>query len=83
VDGAVFIYTKDAVYETALRIYQIEEKFKRSSFVRVSKSAVVNLRKMRCIRTGEYGRMTAELANGEQIVISRQYVPDIKERLGI
>ncbi len=29
------------------------------------------------------GRMTAELLNGEQVIIARSYVKELKERLGI
>lgn len=82
-DDKIFIYTKEKVYETDLRIYQIEEKFRDTSFVRISKSAIVNLRKIGSIKSESYGRLLAELFNGEKIIISRQYMQNIKSKLGL
>ncbi len=45
-DDKVFIYTKDGIYETGLRLYEIEEKFEDTSVIRVSKSTVLNLMKV-------------------------------------
>jgi len=83
IDNRVFIYTEDKTYETMLKIYEIEEKFKSTSFVRISKSAVVNLRKISSIQRKPYSKLIAELINGEKIIISRHYMPDIAAKLGI
>ena len=82
-DNRIFFYTEKEVYETSLRLYEIEEKFRNTSFVRVSKSFLVNLRKVSNIQSETNGRLIAELVNKEKIIISRQYVPNIKEKLGV
>ena len=51
--------------------------------VRVSKSFIVNLRKVASIQTETNGRLIARLINEEKIVISRQYVAQIREKLGV
>lgn len=82
VDERVFIYTIDNVYETNLKLYEIEERFSGTSIIRVSKSTVLNLFKIDCVSPLSNGRIEAMLQNGEKIIISRQYVPVFKNKLG-
>ncbi len=83
VDEKVFIYTRDRVYETRLRLYEIEEKFEDTSVIRVSKSAILNLMKVEQVTPMLNGRIKARLQNGESIMISRQYIRNFKRKLGI
>lgn len=82
VDEKVFIYTADSVYETNLKLYEIEERFYNTSIIRVSKSTVLNLMKIDYVTTLLNGRIEAVLQNGEKVIISRQYVPVFKNKLG-
>ena len=52
-------------------------------FLRVSKSMIVNLKKIKCVRSDISGRMEATLLNDEKIIISRGYVKEIKRRLDL
>lgn len=82
VDEKVFIYTDDGVYETVLRLYELEDRFSDTSMMRVSKSAVLNISKISCVSLLLNGRIEAVLQNGEKIIISRQYVPGFKQKIG-
>lgn len=82
-DKKMFFYTANDVYETNLKLYEVEERFSNTPFVRVSKSFIVNLRKVASIQTETNGRLIARLINEEKIVISRQYVAQIREKLGV
>lgn len=82
VDKRVFIYTKDNCYETKLRLYELENTLG-GYFARCSKSLIVNLRKVRNVSSELGGRMNATLLNGEQLVISRSFVKEIRRRLEI
>lgn len=82
VDEKVFIYTEEGVYETVLRLYEIEDRFAETSMLRVSKSAVLNINKIDYVSPLLNGRIEAVLLNGEKIIISRQYVPIFKHKLG-
>lgn len=82
VDEKVFIYTADNVYETNLKLYEIEERFSDTSILRVSKSTVLNLIKIDYVSPLLNGRIEAMLQNGEKVIISRQYVPAFKSKLG-
>ena len=81
VDGKTFLYTGDRVYETARRLYELEELLKPKHFLRISKPMLVNLMKIRSIQPAFNGRFSATLASGEKIVISRSYVKALKAAL--
>jgi DNA-binding LytR/AlgR family response regulator len=83
VDNKVFLYCKQNVYETKLKLYEIEEEYKNTSYIRASKSIILNVSKIKSISPAYSGRFEATLFNGEKIVISRQYVPELKKKLGL
>lgn len=82
VDKKTFIYTKAECYQTKKRLYELEGELN-MNFLRCSKSMIVNIRKIKFVRSELNGRMYAQLLNGETIVISRSYVKDLKNRLGL
>lgn len=83
VDQKVFAYTKEQVYEMKYKLYELEEKLATDTFLRCSKSMIMNLDLIKQINPGFNGRFEAILKNGEKIMISRQYVPLLKKKLGL
>ena len=83
VDGKVFFYTSHECYESTAKLYKIEETLQNTKFARISKSAISNLSKMKSIKPEENSRLLATLTNGEKIIVSRQYVAEIKKKLGV
>ena len=81
VDNRNFIYTKDKVYETRQKLYELEDMLIEKHFLRVSKSTLLNLMKVSSIKPALNSRFTAVLFSGEQIVITRKYVPELKKAL--
>ena len=81
VDGKSFLYTKEQVYETPYRIYALEELLRPKHFLRVSKSTLLNLMKIRSIQPALNGRLSAVLQSGEEVIISRSYVKGLKAAL--
>ncbi len=81
VDNKVFLYTKDKVYEAKQKLYEFESALKAKHYLRVSKSMLLNLMKVEAIRPALNGRFSAVLRSGEQVIITRKYVPDLKEAL--
>ena len=82
VDKHTYVYTREDCYESRDRLYELEAKLG-TYYVRISKSMIVNLRKIRNVSAEPGGRMVAVLLNDERVVISRSYVKEIKRRLGI
>ncbi|MBO5209521.1 MAG: LytTR family transcriptional regulator DNA-binding domain-containing protein [Lachnospiraceae bacterium] len=83
VDNKVFLYLEQNVYETKLKLYEVEKQYAGTDFFRVSKSVILNLSKVKSFSPSFNGRFEALMKNGERIMISRQYVPLLKARLGI
>lgn len=81
VDNKTFIYTQSKVYETKQKLYELEEVLKEKRFLRISKSTLLNLMKVSSIKPALNGRFTAVLYSGEQTIISRKYVPELKKAL--
>lgn len=81
VDNKVFIYSSKQVYETRQKLYELEEILKEKYFIRVSKSLLLNLMKVKAIKPILNGRFMAVLQSGEEIIISRKYVPELKKAL--
>ncbi|CEN82716.1 response regulator [[Clostridium] sordellii] len=77
----VFVETNECKYEVEERLYEIEENLKSTSFVRVSKFAVVNMKKVRNIDMHFNGNLTMNLINNKKENISRRYISKIKDYL--
>ena len=71
------------VYEVKEKLYELETILPVTSFIRSSKSNILNLDKIKSISPAFGGRFEAVLINEEKTIISRQYVPVLKERLGL
>ena len=83
VDNKTFLYCEDQVLESRQKLYELESVLSNSDFLRVSKSVLLNLSKIKSLSPALSGRFEATLGNNEKIIISRQYVSDLKKMLGI
>lgn len=63
-------------------LYELEDILGRQ-FVRVSKSTIVNLRRISHVEAGLNGTMELVMKNGVEDYISRKYRKSFKERLGL
>ncbi len=83
VDTKVFAYAKTSVYETKSKLYELEEELDGLNFIRASKSVILNIDKIKSLAPAFGGRFEALLMNGEKVIISRQYVAILKQKLGL
>ena len=83
IDRKTFIYTKDGVYESGFRLYELEQQLEECGFLRVSKSCLIRISAVRSLKSDINRRIRVTLDNGEVIIASRQYADGIKKRLGI
>ncbi len=83
VDNKSFFYCEDKVYESKLKLYEFEEICAGTRFFRASKSVVLNSDKIDFIRPSLSGRFEVVLGNQETVMVSRQYVNDLKKLLGM
>ena len=71
------------MYESKWKLYEFEEFSRGSSFFRASKSVILNADKIEFVKPAFSGRFEAVLFNGEKVIVSRQYVGELKELMGI
>jgi len=83
VDERTFVYTADAVYQTALSLAELEGRYGELGLFRAGKSVVVGLHHIRSLRSRPGGRIEATLETGEKLMVSRHYAPLLRERLGL
>lgn len=83
VDNKVFIYCRNKLYESKQKLYELEQICDYRLFFRASKSTIINIAKISHIKPSLSGRFEATMENGEKVIVSRQYVPVLKSRLGI
>ena len=82
-DQRVYAYCASEVYEIRSRIYELEEALAAKDFFRASKSVLLNLNVIKSLSPAFGGRFEAVLKNDEHVIISRQYVSILKEKLGL
>lgn len=82
-DKKTFIYTENKVYDTNLKLYELEEQLSGVGFFRGGKSCIINLRHIESLRTDLERRIRVTMDNGEKLLVSRQYAEELKRRLGV
>ncbi len=81
-DKQVKVYTESSEYLVKKPLYQLEETLD-SDFVRISKTTIVNLKKVERVAPSLKGMMFIQLKNGLKDNISRKYLPDFKQALDL
>lgn len=81
--GKVFAVTNQGEYLLRLRLYELEQRLDRNTFVRISNSEIINLKKVRNFDLSIMGTICVKLTNGTTTYVSRRYVAKIKQILGM
>ena len=82
VDKKTFLYTEADVYETSLRLYELEEQLSTTDFFRAGKSSIINFSKIKSLKSDLDGRIIVVMENNEKLIVSKQYASFIKNKLG-
>ena len=83
VDGCSFLYCEKSVFKCRQKLYEFEGLCRNSMLFRCSKSMILNADKIDYVRPSVSGRFEATLTNHEKVIISRQYVGELKRMLGV
>lgn len=81
VDRKTFLYAEKEVYCFKGSLSALEKKLKKTSFLRISKTTILNIRYLNHVKPYVNHRLKATLSNGESLIISRSYIQDLKEYL--
>lgn len=83
-DKGVYARREDGeVYSLRFRLYELEQRLDRGTFVRISHSEMVNLKKVTALDLTLSGTIRMSLADGTACYASRRYVKKLKEALGL
>ena len=81
VDRKTFGYTKDSCVEVKETLQGIIDEHTNAGFVRISKSSVVNLYKIKKLQGDLNMRVIIFLKNDEKLIMNRSYKREFYERL--
>lgn len=82
-DKKTFVYTAGEVYETGLRLYELERQLPEADFFRANKSCIAGIRHIRSIRADIDGRLLLTMDSGDKLWVSRQYAADFRKKIGM
>jgi DNA-binding LytR/AlgR family response regulator len=82
VDKKTFLYTQSDVYESNLKLYELEQQLSSNDFFRAGKSSIINFNKIKSLKSDMDGRIIVVMDNGEKLIVSKQYASYIKTKLG-
>lgn len=73
VEKRTFAYMRTKVYQIQYNLTELEDRLSEQGFIRINKSVVINIFKIKKIRSELNMRVQAQLLNKEEIMISRHY----------
>jgi len=77
VDRKSCVYTKEEVFIMPTPLSQLEEALKGRYFIRANRMTLINIYKVKSVSNGLNFRLTAEMVNGEKVIINRSYRSDL------
>ena len=77
----VMILTSDGRYAVQKKLYELENELGDTNFIRISKSEIVNIRKIKSLDMSVTGTIRFVLKTGYETYVSRRNVAKIKEKL--
>lgn len=81
VDGGNFAYLSDQVCRVSESLGELAACYGGRGFFRCSKSMVLNIHKIRRLKSEPGNRIRATMENGEQVMISRKYAGQLRRTL--
>ncbi|MBP3413655.1 MAG: LytTR family transcriptional regulator [Clostridia bacterium] len=81
--GKVYAKANGKSYLLKLRLYELEDRLDKNSFVRISNSEIINLKKVKGFDLSLSGTICVTLSDSSTTYVSRRYVSHLKTVLGI
>ena len=78
-----FIYTDKEVFDSQMKLYELESTLTQYGFIRVSKNTICSLRKIKSLKSEVDRKIKITMENGYQIIVSRMYADELRKKLGV
>lgn len=79
----VFASTSEQTFEVKQKLYELEEIVPKDRFIRISKSAIINIFKIQAINMSFNGSLVVQFKNNKEEIISRRYVNAVKKFINL
>ena len=79
----VMVQDAKGIYSTQEKLYELEERLDEGQFFRISKSEIVNLKKIKRLDLNITGTIKVILSDGTETYTSRRNVTKLKQILGL
>ncbi|MGN0165908.1 MAG: LytTR family DNA-binding domain-containing protein [Lachnospiraceae bacterium] len=79
----VMAQDEKGIYSIRLKLYELEEKLDKRLFMRISKSEIINLKKISRLDMNLTGTIKIIMKDGSESYTSRRNVSRLKEQLGV
>lgn len=83
VDRKTFVYTEKESFECSLKLYEAETVLEAHTFIRATKSSMINIQKIKKVVPQLNRNLLITLNNNEKVEMSRRYVKAFREKLGM
>lgn len=77
------VYTQAKVYKLKGKLKEMYQRLNNGDFIQISKSALINLNHLSSLEASFSGNMLAFMDNDEKLTVSRKYLIQLKESLGM
>lgn len=77
------VYTQIKAYKLRGKLKEMYQRLNNGDFIQISKSAVINLNHLSSLEASFSGNMLAFMDNDEKLTVSRKYLIQLKESLGM
>ena len=81
VDAKTFAYTQKSVVRLELSLVSLMDRLDDIRFFRCSKSMIINIAKIECLKSLPSNRIDATILGGEHVIISRKYASELRKIL--
>ncbi len=82
-DKQTFLNTKERDFIIPFTLKELEEKLDEGSFIRVHRAYIVNIDHVSSIHTWFGGRLMLKMKNDSEIIVSRNYTAEFKEKINL
>lgn len=83
INNDTYVYTLDHGFTIKEKLYELEIRLFQQKFIRISKSYIVSIHKIRKIKPTFNGKLLLLLDNNIKLEVSRHYISSFKNYLGM
>lgn len=76
-----YVRTKDGTYKIQYKLYELEERFGKKDFIRISNSCIIHINQVVCFDTSILGTILVKLKDNTQETVSKRNVSQIMKLL--